>query len=61
MKVTDLMFINTWVMIPVTQFPFLDNEQQEGSSTKEPKTHDGEKTASSTNAGGKTGYPHVED
>jgi hypothetical protein len=30
-------------------------------STKEPKTHDEEKTASSTNAAGKTGYPHVED
>jgi hypothetical protein len=29
--------------------------------TKEPKTHDGEKTASSTNAAGKTGYPHAED
>jgi hypothetical protein len=28
---------------------------------KEPKTHDGEKTASSTNAVGKTGYPHAED
>jgi hypothetical protein len=25
------------------------------------KTHDGEKTASSTNAAGKTGYSHVED
>jgi hypothetical protein len=30
------------------------------SSTKEPKTHNREKTASS-NATGKTGYPHVED
>jgi hypothetical protein len=29
--------------------------------TKEPKTYDGEKTASPTNAAGKTGYPHVED
>jgi hypothetical protein len=25
------------------------------------KTHNGEKTASSTNAAGKTGYPHAED
>jgi hypothetical protein len=31
------------------------------SSTKEPKTHEGELTASSTNAAGKTGYLHVED
>jgi hypothetical protein len=31
------------------------------SSTKEPKTCNGEKTAFSTNAAGKTGYPHVED
>jgi hypothetical protein len=28
---------------------------------KEPKTHNGEKTASSTNAAGKTRYPQVED
>jgi hypothetical protein len=28
---------------------------------KEAKTHDGEKTAFSTNVAGKTGYPHVED
>jgi hypothetical protein len=29
---------------------------------KEPKTHDGaQNTASSTNAAGKTGHPHVED
>jgi hypothetical protein len=28
---------------------------------KEPKTHDGEKIASSTNAAGKTGYPHAEE
>jgi hypothetical protein len=28
---------------------------------KEPKTHDGKKAASSTNAAGKTGYIHVED
>jgi hypothetical protein len=27
---------------------------------KKPKTHDGEKTASLTNAAGKTGYPYVE-
>jgi hypothetical protein len=31
------------------------------SLTKEPKREDGENTASSTNADGKTGYPHVED
>jgi hypothetical protein len=31
------------------------------SLTKEPKTHNGEKTASSTNVARKTGYPHVED
>jgi hypothetical protein len=31
------------------------------SSTKEPKTHDEEKTASPTNAAGKTGYPHAEN
>jgi hypothetical protein len=31
------------------------------SLTKEPKTYDEEKTASSTNVAGKTGYPHVED
>jgi hypothetical protein len=31
------------------------------SSTKEPKTHDGEKTASSTNDAGKTGYSHAKD
>jgi hypothetical protein len=29
--------------------------------TKEPKAHIGEKTASSTNGIGKTGYPHIED
>jgi hypothetical protein len=29
--------------------------------TKEPRAHDGEKTASSTNVAGKTGYSHVED
>jgi hypothetical protein len=29
--------------------------------TKEPKTHDGEKRASSMNAAGKTGYSHIED
>jgi hypothetical protein len=29
--------------------------------TKEHRAHDGEKTASSTNVAGKTGYPHVED
>jgi hypothetical protein len=28
---------------------------------KEPKIYDGEKTVSSTNVAGKTGYPHVED
>jgi hypothetical protein len=28
---------------------------------KEPKTHNGQKGASSTNPAGKTGYPHVED
>jgi hypothetical protein len=27
--------------------------------TNEPKIHDGEKTASSINAGGKTRYPHA--
>jgi hypothetical protein len=31
------------------------------SSTKEPKAHNGEKTASSINAAGKTGYPHAKD
>jgi hypothetical protein len=31
------------------------------SLTKEPKTPDGENTASWTNTAGKTGYPHVED
>jgi hypothetical protein len=31
------------------------------SSTKDPKTHDGEKTAFSTNVAGKTGYPYEED
>jgi hypothetical protein len=31
------------------------------SLTKEPKREDGENTASSTNADGKTGYAHVED
>jgi hypothetical protein len=31
------------------------------SSTKKPKTQDGEKTVSSTNFDGKTGYPHMED
>jgi hypothetical protein len=29
--------------------------------TKEPKSHKKEKTASSTNAAGKTGSPHGED
>jgi hypothetical protein len=29
--------------------------------TKAPKTHDGEKTASSTNVAGKTGYPYAEN
>jgi hypothetical protein len=29
--------------------------------TKEPKKQDTETTASSTNAAGKTGYPHAED
>jgi hypothetical protein len=28
---------------------------------KEPKTHDGEKKGSSTNAAGKTEYPPIED
>jgi hypothetical protein len=31
------------------------------SLTKEPKTHDGEKTASLIKAAGKTGYTHAED
>jgi hypothetical protein len=31
------------------------------SLTKAPKTHNGEKIAFSTNAAGKTGYPHVEN
>jgi hypothetical protein len=31
------------------------------SSTKEPKTYDGEKTVFSTNVTGKTRYPHVKD
>jgi hypothetical protein len=30
-------------------------------SMKEPKTHNEEKGASSTNPAEKTGYPHVED
>jgi hypothetical protein len=29
--------------------------------TKAPKTYTGEKTVSSTNGIGKTGYPHVEE
>jgi hypothetical protein len=28
---------------------------------KAPKTHDGEKTASSTNVAGKSGYPYAKD
>jgi hypothetical protein len=35
--------------------------QQTDFLTKETKTHDGEKTASSTNVAWKNGYPHVED
>jgi hypothetical protein len=38
-----------------------NEEETNWYSTKEPKTHNGEKTASSINAGGKTGYPHIED
>jgi hypothetical protein len=34
---------------------------QPTDSYKGAKTHNGEKTASSTNVAEKTGYPHVED